>query len=243
MKKNTLLIALGILFLLTSCQTSQPNNPALVPATPTGTNRNAVSNANKNVLSQNANQVVSNPNVNIAPAIADLENQPTPEVKKVERAEEKAKPATTTTKLYSGAWFDISYPDDFVARPTTPLQDGTDTVDTDEAFFASPDDAVEFFVYSPLWGGDPQNYLTAQPNEKIVSEKTDEKGEGEEKDVTRWVTFQATDSSYMRSYVSSKYNNGELHHVFGIKYKDAAAYEKYKAVYAAFKGSLTQYAD
>lgn len=239
MKKLSLLSLLASLFLLTSCQAA--------PVTNLNRNINSVpsssANINQNALSANANHSAGNQNAAEPASVTDFESQPVAEVAKIERNDTAPKILATTTKIYSGAWFDVQYPADFTPRPTAPLQDGSDTVDTDEAFFAAPDNSVEFFAYSPLWGGDPIDYLTARPNEKMVSEKTDEKGQNENKQTTRWVTFQAVDGSYMRSYVSSKYQDGQLHHVFGIQYKDAAAYDRYKSAYAAFKNSLVQYAD
>lgn len=148
--------------------------------------------------------------------------------------------------LYRGSYFDIKYPREFIAKPTEPVQ-------TDEAYFSSPDGAVEFFVFSPLWAGDPENYLEVAPTEEIVSEKT-ETGEAlpnqlkDSERIIRWVTIKAKDESYYRSFVSIKEQvredgGSELHHVFGIKYKDNETYEKYKDAYEAFKNSLEQYAD
>ena len=74
---------------------------------------------------------------------------------------------------YRGSWFDIEYPQNFIARPTTPTNvDNTIThIVTDEAYFTSPDEAVDFFVYSPLWSGNPNNYLTIDLTEEVISEK------------------------------------------------------------------------
>ncbi|MFC1600058.1 hypothetical protein ACFL3T_03465 [Patescibacteria group bacterium] len=157
--------------------------------------------------------------------------------------------------LYRGSYFDIKYPREFIAKPTEPTTDfnGKTYVQTDEAYFSSPDGAVEFFVYSPLWAGDPENYLTIAPTEEIVSEKT-ETGPAlpnqlkDSERIIRWVTIKAKDESYYRSFMSIKEQvradgHSELHHVFGIKYKDSETYEKYKDTYEAFKASLEQYAD
>ena len=61
----------------------------------------------------------------------------------------------TATRTFRGSWFDIEYPENFTARPTA--------LTTDEAYFLSPDGTVEFFVYSPLWSGDPESYLKISP--------------------------------------------------------------------------------
>ena len=176
-------------------------------------------------------------------AVEELQTQTVPESEKQEKNEVtiKVEPRVGTT-LYRGTWFDIEYPQNFTARPTTPK---------DEAYFISPDGTVEFFVYSPLWSGNPVTYLTIAPTEEVVSEKTEEVKESERSGqfgdrVLRWVTAKAKDGSYYRSFVSIKEQVGtgsSLHHVFGIKYQDSASYEKYREVYVSFKESLRQYAD
>jgi hypothetical protein len=142
---------------------------------------------------------------------------------------------------YNGTWFSISYPGDFTASPTGPTGSTSDYtfVETDEAKFISPDGEVEFFVYSPQWGGDPASYLNTAANEKMISEKADstDKASG----ITRWITFTDVSGKYTRSVTSIKTESTHL--VFGIKYKDAKAYDKYKDAYTAFKKSLVQYAD
>lgn len=150
--------------------------------------------------------------------------------------------AASGTKMYEGTWFDIQYPSNFTARPPEPKEKtGTEP---DEAFFTSPDKTVEFFVYSPQWGGDPKDYLQVSANEKLMNEKEESSKENGGTQ-TRWATVAAKDGSYTRSYVSIKtqLETGGVHHVFGIKYKDQKAYDRYKAAYEAFKASLMQYAD
>lgn len=157
--------------------------------------------------------------------------------------------------LFRGYYFDIKYPREFIAKPVEPTVDYNRKtfVQTDEAYFSSPDGTVEFFVYSPLWSGDPENYLTIAPTEEIVSEKS-ETGPAlpnqlrDSERVIRWVTIKAKDESYYRSFISIKEQvredgHSELHHVFGIKYQDDEVYEEYKDAYDAFKNSLEQYAD
>jgi hypothetical protein len=148
------------------------------------------------------------------------------------------------TKLYGGYYFDVYYPESFTAFPANDKEDyGRPYAETDEAFFTSPDGEVEFFIYSPLWSGEPENYTKIAENEKLVSEETKEYDEGDTR--IRWVTIEDKDGSYTRSFVS-KYEQisfSEIHHVFGIKYKNQAAYEKYKSAYLDFKNSLVQYAD
>ena len=145
------------------------------------------------------------------------------------------KPAPGQVTLYKGTWFDIKYPKEF-----------TPSSIADEARFLSPDGTVEFFVFSPQWGGNPVDYLTTKASEELVSEKTDTTGADLKKKIVRWVTVKAKDGSYYRSFVSIKAQVGtgsDLHYVFGIKYENDAAYQQYRDAYIAFKASLSQYAD
>jgi len=145
--------------------------------------------------------------------------------------------ASTTLATYNGLWFEVKYPENFTASPS---------YQADEAYFLSPDQTVEFFVYSPQWTGNPENYLNVSPTEELVSESTDDTGTDYEHKVVKWATIKAKDGSYLRSYVSIKEQVGtgsDLHHVFGIKYKDEASYQKYTDAYIAFKDSLQQFAD
>jgi hypothetical protein len=188
----------------------------------------------------------------LPPTVQELQTQSAPETTKEETRTPPTTPTSTnaTSKLYRGTWFDVSYPATFTAAPQTPTStyNRQTTVQTDEATFTSPDGKVEFFVFSPLWSGEPKDYLTVGPREGLVDEKIVENPDngpsGGTK--TRWTTIKAEDDSYYRSFVSIQRQVGtgsEVHHVFGIKYRDTAAYEAYKAEYTAFKQSLRQYAD
>ena len=149
---------------------------------------------------------------------------------------------------YYGKWFDIKYPNEFSANPTAPtdVYNGITHVQTDEARFKSPDSKVEFFIFSPLWAGDPIDYLKIPDSEIVLSDKSNESGNGLDKTITRQVTTKAKDGTYYRSFESIKEQVGsgsDLHHVFGIKYQDDEVYKKYRENYVAFKKSLRQYAD
>ncbi len=153
---------------------------------------------------------------------------------------------------YRGNYFDIAYPRGFSAKPLTPVStnDGF-AVATDEAYFASQDGTVEFFVYSPLWGGRPKNYLKVAPTEELVSQKSKEQIKSDkyrDKVITTRTTVKAKDGSYTRSFVhiktqKSDASGGNLSRVFGIKYKNQNVYDKYLAAYNAFKKSLEQHSD
>lgn len=184
----------------------------------------------------------------LPPAVDELQTQTVPEIQKQDVRETPTdEPASADVVLYNGTWFDIEYPDNFTASPTTPtnIYNGLESVFTDEATFTSPDGAVEFFVYSPLRIGNPASYLETSETEELVSEKTDEGGSGYDKTIVRWVTVKAKDGSYFRSFVSIRGQVGfsEVHHVFGIKYKDNASYKQFRDAYASFKESLNQYSD
>jgi hypothetical protein len=194
------------------------------------------------------------------PLVSDVFQQQT-FIESVQKSEEIVQGydvLSKTIKDHKGAWFKISYPVNFIAK-----MEGTINYsgNSDEASFTSPDASVQFYVYSPLWGGNPVSYLKALPMETIesdistssVSSFTNKYGTISDKKVTRWVTFADKNGSYKRSFVSiksgvfdqpDKYDNdAQFHHVFGIKYKDDATYNQYLDDYLAFKKSLVQYAD
>jgi hypothetical protein len=139
------------------------------------------------------------------------------------------------TKTYQGAWFEVKYPQDFKAHGSllSATSDGFDS-----AFFTSPDGTVSFYVYSPQWSGDAKD-IALQTNEKLASSKE------EKSDVksVEWWTIIAKDQSYTRSYQKTTDMTSNTIHVIGIKYKNQAAYERFKKQYISFKSSLKQFAD
>jgi len=193
----------------------------------------------------------------ISPIVDELQTQAVPEIAKQDKGEttiiDQSSQANTTA--FRGFYFDIEYPKTFTVKPTSPttIWNKITYVQTDEAYFTSPDGSVEFFIYSPLWAGDPENYLTTASTEEIMSEESQvypglpyQLKDSER--IIRWVTLKAKDDSYYRSFMSIKEQvkpdgMSELHHVFGIKYRDSAAYEQYRDDYVTFKESLQQYAD
>jgi len=187
--------------------------------------------------------------VEIPEEVSELENQPVLEVEKETVEEEREEVASTTgeTILFIGSWFDIEYPEDFTASPTEPSAVRSEILRTltDEAKFLSPDETVEFFVFSPLWDEDPEDYLEIKTTETLVSEKTEKNGADDTRQVVTWVTVKANNGSYYRSWVSIREDNfgSPIHHVFGIKYQDSSSYKRYRDQYITFKNSLHQYAD
>jgi hypothetical protein len=133
------------------------------------------------------------------------------------------------TKLYKSGSFDIRYPSGFKVRKSS----------EDSAFFTSPDKSVEFYVLSPLWNGDPKEILLHATTEKVVSEKTEKKGQV----VVYRATFQAKNGSYLRSVEDTENKEFNTRHTFGFKFSNEKAAAKYRKAYLAFKASLRQYGD
>lgn len=147
---------------------------------------------------------------------------------------------------YSGTWFDVQYPSTFTVRPGRAYC--IPEAGCDSAYFSSPDGAIEFYVFSPQWSGDPMLDLAVNSaTERQVDEKTavDSSDPVYGPRTTRWVTIAAKDGSYTRSYVDIVDENGgsRVRHAFGIRYKDQATYTKWRDVYLQFKASLVQYSD
>jgi len=205
------------------------------------------SNSNQNNGQTNANlnaTVTTNANSNAVLRTNGNTNAPVVRATPKENTNSAVVPVTTKTATYNGQWFDIRYPENFELKPRVDEMDPSATAD--EMYFASKDNSVEFFVFSPLWRGEPAAYLDAAPGEVLSATKSETSGEGLDKKTITWGTFKAKDNSYLRSYVSIKSQvdtGSDLHHVFGIRYKDQKTYDLYKGAYEAFKQSLVQYAD
>jgi hypothetical protein len=139
-------------------------------------------------------------------------------------------------RVYKGAWFEIKYPAAFQVHPSlkSPSGQGYDSV-----FFAAPDGSVEFYVFSPQWNGDPGDVAINSRNEVLVSQTSEKKGSK----TVRRVTIKARDNSYSRSFEDTEDEATNTRKVFGIKYRNAATYSRYRQTYLTFKQSLTQFAD
>lgn len=136
---------------------------------------------------------------------------------------------------YRGAYFDIKYPATFSARGSQRM----DGERYDSAFFAAPDGSVEFYVFSPIWNGDPEEIEINEATEAYVSEDS-ETYNGIK---VRRATIRARDGSYLRSFEDTENTNTNNRTVFGIKYRDQATYNKHRQTYLTFKKSIKQYAD
>jgi hypothetical protein len=137
---------------------------------------------------------------------------------------------------FTGAWFKVTVPPDFIAKPSMKSNSGNGY---ESAFFDSPDGDVEFYIFSPQWGGDPTDIGVDQNIEKINSTTTQKS----RNKITTWSEISAIDGSYLRAYQDTKSQNGSNHWVIGLKYKSQMAYDKYKQAYLAFKKSLVQFSD
>jgi hypothetical protein len=136
---------------------------------------------------------------------------------------------------YKGAYFDIRYPASFRVRGSQ----RTDGERYDSAFFTSPDKTVEFYVYSPIWNGEPRDIEINEATEAYVSRNTEDKNGIK----IRRAMIRALDGSYTRSFEDRENTNTNNRTVFGIKYRDQSAYDKYRQTYLTFKKSIKQYAD
>ena len=139
-------------------------------------------------------------------------------------------------KIYHGAWFTIAYPEGFIPRESLPSfsNDGFDSV-----FFREPHGSVEFYVYSPQWGGVASDIEFIPAHEKLVS-----KSEGiSENHKVRWTTIAAKNRSYLRSIEETRSIDGSSVTIFAIKYRDAQALSEFRNVYKEFKKSLQQATD
>ncbi|MCB0479347.1 MAG: hypothetical protein KDC84_14355 [Crocinitomicaceae bacterium] len=172
---------------------------------------------------------------------------------KTETSEASESPTETTTperktsekKDYYGSFFKVSYPQDFRPAPDGPKakypEGDQEYIETDEAVFTAPDGVVQFYVYSPQWGGNC-SWEEAMENEKLIDSKSNE----QEQEVggvttTTYLTFEAKDHSYTRSVFIQTTETTKK--AFGVKYPNTETYNLYKPEYVEFKKSLVQYAD
>lgn len=139
-------------------------------------------------------------------------------------------------RVYRGAWFEIKYPPGFTVKPAQ--KSSTSVQGYDSAFFLSPDQEVAFYVFSPQWKGTP-DIAVGPDKEVIISQNVIKNKNGT---ITQ-VTVKAKNGNYMWSWVDTEDNVSNSRNIFGIKYKDAVSYNKYKLDYLIFKKSLKQFGD
>ena len=120
---------------------------------------------------------------------------------------------------------------------------------SDSARFTSPDGSVEFYVFSPLWNGNPKEVALNPKRETLVfhrfarASRVKITGGYLYNNVANWYTARAKDRSYERSWVDVEDKGLNVRHVFGIKYRSQQVYQKYQAQYAHFRKSLEQFSD
>jgi hypothetical protein len=138
---------------------------------------------------------------------------------------------------YKGAWFEIKYPPNFRVQPS--LKSATSVKGYDSAFFLSPDQEVEFYVFSPQWSGNPTDIEMNPEQETLVSQDFEKRGDKK----VRMVTVQDKTGAYKRSFIDTQDTLSNTRLVFGFKYRDQQSYNKYRQNYLRFKSSLKQFAD
>jgi len=142
---------------------------------------------------------------------------------------------TNNWKTYEGAYFSIKYPDNFKVNPSI-KSDGSLF---NSVFFVSPDNTVEFYVYSPLWNGIATDVFVDDSKEIISSEESNIENGIE----TRYLNIEAKDKSYYRSYLFRENLNTNNLTAYGIKYKTKDDYNYFLNDYVKFKKSIQQWSD
>ncbi|HEY3396124.1 MAG TPA: hypothetical protein VGM19_00545 [Armatimonadota bacterium] len=140
-----------------------------------------------------------------------------------------------TWSVYRGAWFEVRYPQGFKVAPR---QKSASAAGYDGVSFLSPDGKVEFYVFSPQWSGEP-DWIKPLAGEEVEDQSTETRGESQ----AVQVTLRGPGGKYERAYVDVSNATAHTRHVFGIKYRNAAAYSDYLPLYLKFKESLQQFAD
>lgn len=139
--------------------------------------------------------------------------------------------------LFKGAWFEIKYPATFTPRiikKSSTKKDGADA-----AAFLSPDNLVEFYIFSPQWNGVAPGVELNPKAERLDSKKSARTKNG----TMTWTSISSLKGEYTRSSQDFESISGDIHWVVGIKYRDMNAYERYKNKYILFKKSLVQFSD
>ena len=137
---------------------------------------------------------------------------------------------------YRGAWFEVDYPADFTAAPSLP---STTAEGADSATFTAPDGSVSFYVFSPQWGGTPEDIALDPATETLASERSETSGT-----VTRrWFTIAAKDGRYQRSYLTTTDDRGPTTRTIGLRYSSQEALDRFRGQYVTFRDSLRQFSD
>jgi hypothetical protein len=143
---------------------------------------------------------------------------------------------------FKGAWFEIKYPPGFKIKPGQ--KSSTVTPGYDSAYFISPDGTVVFYVFSPQWRGQlRETDIEIDPRREEVIEHNIAKKQDQAENyrIIRTFVVKAKDNRYLRAIRDESTETTRL--IFGIKYNNKAAYERYFNDYILFKKSLRQFAD
>ncbi|MBF0544066.1 MAG: hypothetical protein HQM08_06525 [Candidatus Riflebacteria bacterium] len=139
-------------------------------------------------------------------------------------------------KTYKGAWFEVFYPSDFVAKPS--LISKNKLNEFDSISFAPLNQSVEFYVFAPLYGYSPED-IGPRSNENQVSSVEKKKG----LIITRTTVYSDKEGKYVRTVIDTTDTgprNTFARHCFGFKYSDKATFEAYNKVFQQFQKSLVQ---
>ncbi len=176
-----------------------------------------------------SSQVITIPHLTLAPAVIPETNSAGIAI----RGEQVA----ASNGIYRGAWFQVWSPPNFKAIPSLKSSSATDGYDS--VFFRSPDGRVEFYVYAPQWSGEPIDIALDAARERQITSETKTSNAR----VVTWLTIQAVDGSYVRTYQDTRARDGSTRCVIGLKYSNQSAYDAYRADYVRFKESVSQFAD
>ena len=145
-----------------------------------------------------------------------------------------------TYATYEGGWFEIEYPSDFIVNDTI---ESNNPGLFDAAVFTSPEDNLDFYIYSPQWNGEPTDIAFMPDTENIVAKTSETVEKDDSIIIINRYTYAAKDGSYTRSYEDIENTTLNARRVVGIQYSDQEAYDDYLEEYLHFKNSLIQYAD
>jgi SH3-like domain-containing protein len=118
------------------------------------------------------------------------------------------------------------------------MRSSTNPNNFESATFTSPDNTVQFYVFSPQWRADATD-IGVSPGESMGSTKTENTADGQ----VKWWTITSNDGSYSRSYMEKINSTQNTNLIFGIRYTTTSALDNYRQLYEAFKASLKQFAD
>jgi len=136
--------------------------------------------------------------------------------------------ATAQFSVFKGAGFEINYPASFRAHGAP----GALEMNSESVFFSSPDNLVEFYIFSPMHKGVASD-IALKSNEKLAPGEVS----NGKTTIAKFWTIIAKDNSYERTYQESIDVKTGDNWVIGLKYKNQAAFNKYRNEYLAFKKS------